>query len=133
MIARMVNTLYERTVSHHLASLSPSDPALDSLAASSSAVVEVIDNLTTTLYAPQVSAKVLDALGDLQNAVHRLRDSLYLAIGVGDPKFSGMVQTLDVGMASLTMNETPPPAPSKDVQWLVNCFAQIHKSIAAGV
>lgn len=96
-------------------------------------MVEVIDNLTTTLYAPQVSAKVLDALGDLQNAVHRLRDSLYLAIGVGDPKFSGMVQTLDVGMASLTMNETRPAAPLKDVQWLVNCFAQIQKSIAAGV
>lgn len=122
----MVNALHERLISRHLPSLSPSDPALDSLAASSSAIVIAIDDLTATLYAPQIGGKVNDALRDLQNAVNTLQDPLYVTIGAPAAPLNN--QTPEAGMASLTIKEST--MPSKDVQWLVNCFAQIKKSIA---
>jgi hypothetical protein len=103
---------------------------LDSLAASSSAIAEAIDNLTTTLYAPQVVEKVMDALRVLQSAVRGLQDALYIAMGVGSQAPSASIQTLDASMSSMTIKESPVNS-SRDVQWLVGCFSQIHKSIAA--
>lgn len=128
----MVNTLHERIISRHLPSFSSSDPALDSLAASSSVIVEAIDDLTATLYAPQVGVKVVDALQDLQNAINSMQDRLHSVIGAPTPPPFANIQTLDAGMASMTIKESP-ATPPKDVQWLVSCFAQIQKSIAAGI
>lgn len=124
----MVHVLHERVASRHLSAISASDPsALDSLLASSSAVVEAIDDLTVTLYGPQVYMKITEALHDLSAAVHTLRDRLYLVSGVTPPSEQS---SLEVAVASLSLDTTK-RTHSKDVQWLIACFAQIDKSISA--
>lgn len=124
----MVHVLHERVASRHLPAIATSDPsALDSLLASSSAIVEAIDDLTVTLYGPQIHAQIAEALQELGAAVHTLRDQLYPVSGVPPPseQFS-----LEEAVASLSL-DAKKPTHSKDVQWLIACFAQVDKSIAA--
>lgn len=124
MVARIIYTLHERIASKHLPAVT-SNAALDSLLESSSALVESIDDLTSTLYGPQDPTAISNALRELADAKETLHKRLYDAIGVSAPSVN---KGLDERMEALSI-EVPVGGTSKDVKWLDSCFAQVNKSI----
>lgn len=123
----MVHTLHERIASKHL---SLSSPALDSLAESSSSIVESIDDLTVSLYGPQTPTSIESALRELSAALRLLQERLSRVIGVSIPVDVSSTRSVEDTMKALSLEGTA-TEPSKDVKWLVSCFSQIDKSIAA--
>ncbi|KAF8323256.1 hypothetical protein DL93DRAFT_2162434 [Clavulina sp. PMI_390] len=133
MLIRMVHSLHTRISSKHLPAIPSSSPYLDKLQGCSTALVESIDDLTVALYGPQDPSKIRDGLKDLNSAIQRLQGTLYEVVGVSST--NGMNAPADAslsdGIKALSLEEAPVASEtSKDVKWLVSCFAQIDKSIS---
>lgn len=132
MIGRLLSKLHERILTKHLAKASSplSNAQLDNLLAGSASIVESIDDLTSSLYAPQDEAVVSGSLRQLRSSVHSLRGPLFDGGPPGsDP--ASVTPSVEQAMSSLSLAPSPVSTADKNVLWLQACFAQIDKSMDA--
>ncbi|KAF9508296.1 hypothetical protein BS47DRAFT_1488465 [Hydnum rufescens UP504] len=119
-LIRLVSVLHQRVGARHIVASLP-NTVLDSILETSDAIGSAVDDLVSSLYAPQDLLAIKGELDGLEGAVASLQKLLN----------SSWEDELSQSMAAVSLERTDDASPSKDRAWLIMCFQQIKQSIDA--